>query len=49
MNSGMRGTRPMKLAYEEVVSETLLHSSGTLMEESGGLHRAMLCCSRQIE
>ncbi|KAJ0803171.1 hypothetical protein HanPI659440_Chr03g0136921 [Helianthus annuus] len=33
----------------EVVSETLLHSSGTLMEESGGLHRAMLCCSRQIE
>ncbi|KAF5757443.1 hypothetical protein HanXRQr2_Chr17g0826761 [Helianthus annuus] len=30
----------------EVVSETLLHSSGTLMEESGGLHRAMLCCSR---
>ncbi|KAJ0888849.1 hypothetical protein HanRHA438_Chr09g0406581 [Helianthus annuus] len=33
----------------EVVSETLLHSSGTLMEESGGLHRAMLCYSRQIE
>ncbi|KAJ0654451.1 hypothetical protein HanOQP8_Chr15g0595121 [Helianthus annuus] len=30
----------------EVVSETLLHSFGTLMEESGGLHRAMLCCSR---
>ncbi|KAJ0453230.1 hypothetical protein HanHA300_Chr15g0588021 [Helianthus annuus] len=26
--------------------KTLLHSFGTLMEESGGLHRAMLCCSR---
>ncbi|KAF5819134.1 hypothetical protein HanXRQr2_Chr02g0074151 [Helianthus annuus] len=34
------------LCILEVVSETLLHSSGTLMEESGGLHRAMLSYSR---
>ncbi|KAF5763591.1 hypothetical protein HanXRQr2_Chr15g0682051 [Helianthus annuus] len=33
----------------EIVSETFLHSSRTLMEESGELHRAVLCCSRQIE
>ncbi|KAJ0784708.1 hypothetical protein HanLR1_Chr01g0034881 [Helianthus annuus] len=38
-----------QLRRDLCILETLLHSSGTLMEESGGLHREMLCCSRQIE
>ncbi|MFS8023164.1 hypothetical protein Hanom_Chr16g01448261 [Helianthus anomalus] len=29
-----------------VVTETLLHSSGNLMEENGGFHQVMLCRSR---